>query len=437
MPSLTTLPQEILMAIALNLPKPQDVKHLSSTCQILRRALGISNQLLWWNIWRKIYWMPDTSANGFCETVDYWKRVMDVLVPPDQRDPLACFNCYVQATTCPIHPIYYGDKFYRGLCLMCLGKKFWIVDELPREYLDIVIPPEMHATTTPQIYEMMQYMGFLSSGKNPNIWVRKADAIAYAKTILPPEETSEKGVLCIGIFSLTGLPSRSWRRCLRNDQQDGGEARNGGPYEDKLDSHFMLRFSDPLLVNYIPIATTLSIHIIYFSAKKYEEHIISGMSISDLSALYRNILTQYFGPPCGSKHKFSLKLVSHPYDCLLMSWVHSFFLDQYTVKMDRFLIHSLENRFFKCPFCGTFLRHPEVEELDRKDGMVYLCKKEEMLVIHILEEHHEEFEDSWVGKYVAPPDVYEDLESGEMAKVDCVLSTWKEGSASSTWDYTN
>lgn len=142
--------------------------------------------------------MPDTSANGFCETVDYWKRVMDVLVPPDQRDPLACFNCYVQATTCPIHPIYYGDKFYRGLCLMCLGKKFWIVDELPREYLDIVIPPEMHATTTPQIYEMMQYMGFLSSGKNPNIWVRKADAIAYAKTILPPEETSEKGVLCIG-----------------------------------------------------------------------------------------------------------------------------------------------------------------------------------------------------------------------------------------------
>lgn len=215
------------------------------------------------------------------------------------------------------------------------------------------------------------------------------------------------------------------------------EARNGGPYEDKLDSHFMLRFSDPLLVNYIPIATTLSIHIIYFSAKKYEEHIISGMSISDLSALYRNILTQYFGPPCGSKHKFSLKLVSHPYDCLLMSWVHSFFLDQYTVKMDRFLIHSLENRFFKCPFCGTFLRHPEVEELDRKDGMVYLCKKEEMLVIHILEEHHEEFEDSWVGKYVAPPDVYEDLESGEMAKVDCVLSTWKEGSASSTWDYTN
>ncbi|KAK6510905.1 hypothetical protein TWF506_009993 [Arthrobotrys conoides] len=215
MASLLTIPREILEKIALNLPKPHDVKRLSTTCRDFRRVLGKTNRFLWWNVWRKMYWMTETPDNAFCTSIDYWQWVADILVPQYRQDPLACSNCFIQAKVVPIERIYHGNSFHRALCRDCIQQRYWNLENLRGEYLGVGIPSNLQVTVRPSMRVAPRCMGprqlfgpgdlghrarcaeFVAAFTYPrpgDLWVLKTDAIAHAKATLPPEETSEEEI---------------------------------------------------------------------------------------------------------------------------------------------------------------------------------------------------------------------------------------------------
>ncbi|KAK6354318.1 hypothetical protein TWF730_008725 [Orbilia blumenaviensis] len=481
MSPLALLPREILVEIALSLPEPQDVKHFSSTCRALRKALGQSNQLLWWHVWRKMYWMPDDSTSKFTNAIDYWQRVTDVLIP-DQNEPQTCFDCFIQAANETLYKVQYEDQFYRALCHSCLDKNFWIVDTIASCYQNIDPPPELHASVNSDIYSVLKYTGTIQESKYPGKWIHKNDAIAFAKTVLPPEKTSDKGIFMqrwvsnwhdlnrrsswrfrheavkgtgkehlyslefhlgvgsivyamiegvIEVYSAEYKPlhviksPRDYRRTLEADAVS--EVWLGGSYEDKMNPDLFLRFSDPEYVASTPGTNNMSIDITHFSAIEYEACIREQRSPFGLSALCREILVRYFGPPCESELELNLQISSNPFSRVLKSWYRDLFLNRYRVKIDWCKLQPPTNQFFfRCPFCGTF---PGSEENKELSNMVDMSKKEELFVGHIFGQHHAKFRDPWGDRDVrSPPGIYERVGGGEFVKVDCFLSMWSEPS---------
>ncbi|KAK6511353.1 hypothetical protein TWF481_000273 [Arthrobotrys musiformis] len=487
MAPLTSIPDELLTEIALNLPKPQDVKHFSSACRTLRRCLGKSNQYLWWSVWRKMYWMPNSRPlHEFSKSIDYWQRVTDILVPQNKDEPAACFNCFVQlqSSGSPVYSVYHGpkDEFYRALCQPCLDTDFWIVDSLPMVYLDVSPPPSMFFTTNSPIYAILQYKGIITESNHPEKWVRRKDLKAFAESILPPDETSEKGVFMnrwaynwhkscrtshiqirsqnaqgtdkehlytqefnMGVAEaaytmidrMVEMYSKEYvlLHVLKSPETFGSmlrqdvlwEVLDGGAYEDKLDPNLLTRLIDPGFS--MPGLNAFGVEITHFATREYNARTTDSKYLSDFSDISRDVLTKYMGPPCGPKDRFNIKLVSGFYDVLLRAWLHYTFVDRYRHKINRYELNLVIHRcFFKCPFCGQFLRFELGEE--EQSSIQYLNKQEEMFAVHILEEHNEKFGGTWGegGVDGAPPDIYEEVEGGKMVKVDYNISTWSEKS---------
>ncbi|KAK6529773.1 hypothetical protein TWF281_008932 [Arthrobotrys megalospora] len=473
MASLVDLPGEILVEIALSFARPQDVKHFSSVCRSFRRTLGQSNQLLWWHVWRKMYWMPDGPASDFSKTIDYWQRVTDVLIP-DQKEPKTCFRCFAQSAFIRISPISYGDKFYRALCEECLNDEFWILDVLPLCYLDLTIPTAMHATVTNPIYSTLRYMGRIKEPKNPYKWVHRNDARSFAESTLPPEETSDYKVfmgrwiynwndlLCSAIMRIRKQTAEGTSKehlykpdfhlgvgeiiyAMINDMvkiyteeykqlhvvrsppefrktlidETLTEVSLGGAYEDKLDrdiSDYTVE-NDPR-----PPTNNMSVNMTHFSAKAHQARVAGHRPPFDLSAICRGILVQHFGVPCDSEYKLSPRISLNPHNHVLREWFHTLFSHRYRRNVDLHKLHPLQNDYhFKCPFCGIFTG------LDEQTNTLYHYQKGERFVEHIFEKHYEKFGDSWNSEVDgAPPDAYEFRDGGEYVKVDYFASAWIE-----------